>query len=89
MGCCPDTDIDPISMYFIYTVLYTFCKVLTRRICLSKSLFKLLIISFILVPIIYQFGLILYGEIKCQSLLEVKVVSCHQNDKCYNVHLRP
>ena len=39
MGSCPDTDIDPISMYFIYTVLYTFCKVLTRRICLIKSLF--------------------------------------------------
>ena len=59
MGSCPDTDIDPISMYFIYTVLYTFCKVLTRRICLINSLFGLVIIYFILVIIIYEFGLIL------------------------------
>ena len=59
MGSCPDTDIDPISTYFIYTVLYTFCKVLTRRICLIKSLFWLVIIYFILVIIIYEFGLIL------------------------------
>ena len=89
VGSCPDTNIDPTSMYFIYTVLCTFCKVLTRRICLLKSLFQLVIIYFILVTITYEFGMILQGEIKCQSLLEVKVLSCHQNDKCYNVHLRP
>ena len=59
MGSCPDTDIDPISMYFIYTVLYTFRKVLTRRICLIKSLFWLVIIYFILVTITYEFGMIL------------------------------
>ena len=49
-----------ISMYTLHTVLYTFPKVLTTRICLTmKSLIKLVIISYILVTFMRDSKLIM------------------------------
>ena len=62
-----------ISMHFLHTVYYTFLEMLTRRICLTiKSFFnKLMIISFIFMTLMFDSGVILLREIRCQSLLEV------------------
>ena len=49
-----------ISMHILHTVLHTFLKVLTRRICLTvKSLFYLVIILLILMTFMFDSGLIL------------------------------
>ena len=48
-----------ISMHILHTVLYTFPKVLTRRICLTvKSFFYLVIISLILMTFMLDPGVI-------------------------------
>ena len=62
-----------ISKHILHTVLCTFPKLLTRRIWLTiKRFFKLMIISFILVTLMRDSGVILWGEIRCWSLLRVK-----------------
>ena len=55
-----------ISIHIPYTGLYTFLKVLTRRICLTiKSFYWLVMISLILLTLMYDLGVILLGEIRC------------------------
>ena len=57
-----------IRMQILHTVLYTFLKVLTWRICLiinNKELLPLVIISFILMTLMCDSGVILYREIRC------------------------
>ena len=50
-------------MHILHSVLYTSFKVLTRSICLSiKSSFKLVIIFFILVTLLHDSGVIVWGE---------------------------
>ena len=50
-----------ISMHILHTVLYTFPKVLTRRICLTiKSYLKALM---------FDVGVILLGDIGCLNRL--------------------
>ena len=52
-----------ISMHILHTVLYMLPKVLTRRICLiikrKKELLQLVIISFILITLMFDSGVIL------------------------------
>ena len=52
-----------ISMHILHIVLYIFPKVMTRRICLTikrkKELLQLMIISFILMTLMFDSGLIL------------------------------
>ena len=52
-----------ISMHILQTVLYMLPKVLTRRICLTikrkKELLQLMIISFILMTLMFDSGVIL------------------------------
>ena len=67
-------EIDPlhpnISVHILHTVLCTFPKVLTRRICLTiKSFFSWW--SFPLFSL-FNLGVTFYGEFRCQSLLRVK-----------------
>ena len=50
-----------ISIYILHTVLYTFLKVLTRRICLAINNL-LVVISFIFVTLMRDSGVILYLE---------------------------
>ena len=45
-------------MYILHTVLYTFPKVLTRRIC--QEVFQFMIIYFILVTLPFDSGFILH-----------------------------
>ena len=52
-----------ISIHILHTIHHTFPKVLTRRICLIiKSCSS---ISSILITLMFDLGVILYGEIKC------------------------
>ena len=52
-----------ISMHILQTVLYMLPKVLTRKICLTimkkKELFQLMIVSFTLVTLMFDSGVIL------------------------------
>ena len=62
-----------IGIHILHTVLCTFIKMLTRRICLTiNSFFSRVIISFILVTLMCDFVMILWGEIRWWSLLGVK-----------------
>ena len=63
-----------ISMHSLHTVLYTFPKVLTRRIWLTIKIELLhpVIISFFLMTLMFDSGVILHCEIRCQSILRVK-----------------
>ena len=55
-----------ISMHTLHSVLCTFPKVLTRRICLTiNRILQLIIISFILITLMFYSGMILKGEIRC------------------------
>ena len=59
-----------ISMQILHTVLYTFPEVLTRgTVFKNQELYKLVIISLILVTLMFDSGVILLGEIRCWSLL--------------------
>ena len=59
-----------ISMQILHTVLYTFPEVLTRRnVFKNQELYKLVIISLILVTLMFDSGVILLREIRCWSLL--------------------
>ena len=53
-------------MYILHTVLYTFPDVLARRICFNnKEVIQLIIISFILMTLMCDSGVMLKGEIRC------------------------
>ena len=70
-----------ITMHILHTVLNTFPKVLTRRICLTIiSFYHWWLFPFFLVTFMCDLGVILKGEIRCSSFLGVKwltVASCH------------
>ena len=55
-----------ISMHILLTVLSTFPKVLTGRICNNQELLYLLIISFIPMTLLCDSGMMLWGEITCR-----------------------
>ena len=64
-----------ISIHILNTIHHTFPKVLTRRICLIiKSCSS---ISSFLITLMFDLGVILYGEIRCWSVLEIKGLSDH------------
>ena len=54
-------------MHILHTVLYTFPKVLTDEESLftDQKLLLLVIISFILMTLMFDSSLMLYGEIRC------------------------
>ena len=56
-------------MQVLHTVLYAFLKMLTRRICHTYNQGRLgfTIISFILITFMFDSGVIMLGEIRCQS----------------------
>ena len=61
----PSQGINPvppdISMHILHTVLYKFPKVLLRITCLTIKRF----FSFFLVTLMFDSGVILWGEIRC------------------------
>ena len=61
-------------MQVLHTVLYAFPKMLTRRIChtYNQGHLGFTIISFILITFMFDSGMIMLGEIRCQSLLRAK-----------------
>ena len=61
-------------MHILHTVLYTFPEVLTKRIyvIINSNFIQMVIISFILMTVMFDSGVILLGENKCWSLLGVK-----------------
>ena len=63
-------------MHILHSVLYTFANVLARRSNLFKNqeVLQFIIISFILMTIMFDSGMILKGEIRCWSLLGIKVL---------------
>ena len=67
---------DPnISMHILHTVLNKFPDVLVRRILFNnQEVLQLIIISFILVTLMLNLGMILKGEIRCWSLSGMKVL---------------
>ena len=74
-----------ISIYILHTVLYTFPKVFKMRILFTnQELYYLVIISFILVTLLCDSGVIWYGEIRYQSLLRSKR---HSKDTTVNYRL--
>ena len=54
-----------ISMHILHSFLYTFPKVLTRRIWLTIKSLLLVIIFFILMTLMCDSGVILQGETRC------------------------
>ena len=73
-----------ISIDTLYTVFCTFPVVLTRRICFNiLELFKLVIISCILMTFTFDSRVILWGEIRCQSLIGVKGLCGHVNSSAF------
>ena len=59
-----------ISKQILHTVLYMFPEVLTRgTVFKNQELYKLVIISLILVTLLFDSGVILWGEIRSWSLL--------------------
>ena len=58
-----------ISMQILHTVLYTFPEVCVFK---NQELYKLVIISLILVTLMFDSGVILWGEIRSWSLLMVE-----------------
>ena len=57
-----------INMHILHTVLYTFPKVLTRRICFTvKSFLSWLTFLFILVTLMFGSGMILKGGLRGHS----------------------
>ena len=63
-----------ILMQVLHTFLYAFPKMLTRRICHTYNQGRLgfAIIFFILITFMFDSGVIMLGEIRCQSLLRAK-----------------
>ena len=57
-----------ISIYILHTVLYTFPKVDKENLFKNQEPYELLIISLILVTLMFDSGVILYGETKSWSL---------------------
>ena len=67
-----------ISIHILSTVRYIHPKLLTRRICFKiKSFFFWWSFSLILVTLMCDTGVILYREISCQSLSEIKINISH------------
>ena len=64
-----------ISWHILPTVLYALPKVLMRRICETIKSLSLVTISFILVTLMFDSGVILQREIRCWSLFGVKRLS--------------
>ena len=59
-----------ISMHNLHTVHYTFPEVLTRgTVFKNQELYELVIIFLILVTLMFDSGVILWGEIRGWSLL--------------------
>ena len=59
-----------ISIQILHTVHYTFPEVLTRgTVFKNQELYKLVIVSLILVTLMFDSGVILLGEIRSWSLL--------------------
>ena len=54
-----------ISMHTLLTILDTFPNMLVRRICLTIKFLQLIIISFILMTLMFDSGVILKGESRC------------------------
>ena len=53
-----------IRMHILHTVLYTFPSILAGRICSTiKRFFSLIIISFIILTLMFDSGVILKGEL--------------------------
>ena len=61
-------------MHILHTVLYRFRNVLKRRIFLNRELFYLGLISSILLTLMFDLRVTLWGEIRCQSLLGVEAL---------------
>ena len=65
-----------ISIHILSTVRYTHPKLLKRRICFKiKSFFFWWSFSLILVTLMCDIEVILYREISCQALSEIKYLS--------------
>ena len=73
-----------IRIHILHTVLCTFTKVLTQKICPTRvslvgdqrqEFLQLVIISFILMKLVCDSVVILQGAIGCSSLLRVKSLS--------------
>ena len=60
--------------YSPYCSLYIFQDANKENVSHNQELLELVIISFILVTLMFDLGVILWGEIKCWSLLGVKVL---------------
>ena len=52
-------------MHILHTVLYTFPKVLTGEFVYQSKALSSVIISFILMTLMCDSGVILWGEIRC------------------------
>ena len=61
-------------MHILHTVLYKFRNVLKRRIFKNRELFYFELISSILLTLMFDLRVILWGEIRCQSLLGVEAL---------------
>ena len=59
-------------MHILHTVLYIFPKVLTGEFVYQSKALSSVIISFILMTLMCDSGVILWGEIRCWSLLGFK-----------------
>ena len=76
-------------MQVLHTVLYAFLKMLTRRICYTYDQGRpgFAIISFILITFMFDSGVIMFGEIRCQSLLRAKGFSLDLG-ACFLSHIQ-
>ena len=76
-------------MQVLHTFLYAFPKMLTRRICHTHNQGRLgfTIISFILITFMFDSGVIMLGEIRCQSLLRAKGFSLDLG-ACFLSHIQ-
>ena len=60
-------------MHILHTVLCTFPDVLAKEnLFNNQEVLQLIIISFILMTLMFNSGVILKGEIRCWSLSEIK-----------------
>ena len=67
-------------MHILHTVLYKFRNVLKRRIFKNRELFDFELISSILLALMFDLRVTLWGEIRSQSLLGVKAL---KGKKCW------
>ena len=76
-------------MQVLHTVLYAFPKMLTKRIChtYNQGHLGFTIIFFILITFMFDSGVIMLGEIRCQSLLRAKGFSLDLG-ACFLSHIQ-